>query len=239
MKAVVLAGGKGTRLAPYTTIFPKPMLPIGDKPILDTIIKQLAYYGFDEIILSVGYMAELMEAYFQYNYQLPDGMKLTYVKEDQPLGTAGSLSLIPEQNEPFLVMNGDTLTTIDYRRLVEFHKQQEAAITIASHKRKVYIDFGVLNVDDDERLIQYEEKPTLQYLVSMGIYVLDPNVLNFIPYNQRLDFPDLVKKLMVEDKKVQCYSTDEYWLDIGRHDDYAQAVDSFEKMKHQLLKGNY
>jgi NDP-sugar pyrophosphorylase family protein len=121
MNAVILAGGKGTRLAPYTTVFPKPMLPIGDKPILDTIIKQLAYYGFDEIFLSVGYLAELLQAYFENCNGMPEKVKISYVREKHPLGTAGSLSLIPKQNEPILVMNGDTLTTIDYRQLVEDH----------------------------------------------------------------------------------------------------------------------
>ncbi|MCB0165109.1 MAG: NTP transferase domain-containing protein [Anaerolineae bacterium] len=236
MNAIILAGGKGTRLAPYTTVFPKPMLPIGDKPILDTIIKQLAHYGFNDVILSVGYLAELMQAYFKHSYELPEGVELNYVREEHPLGTAGSLSLIPKQSEPFLVMNGDTLTTINYRKLVEFHKSHKAKITIATHKREVYIDFGVLRTNGDDTLIGYDEKPTLHYQVSMGIYVLDPDVLELIPYNQRLDFPDLVKQLMESGEKVQCYITDEYWLDIGRHDDYAMAVETFEKMKPELLK---
>jgi NDP-sugar pyrophosphorylase family protein len=238
MKAVILAGGKGTRLAPYTTVFPKPMLPIGDKPILDTIIRQLAYYGFEEIILSVGYLAELLQAYFAYCNGLPENLKLSYVRENRPLGTAGSLSLVPKQKEAILVMNGDTLTTIDYRKLVEFHKQNGAKITIATHKRDVYIDFGVLRTDDQSRLIGYDEKPTLKYLVSMGIYVIEPDVLGGLRYNEHLDFPDLVKEVMNRKEKVQCYITDEYWLDIGRHDDYAKAVESFEKMKNALLKQN-
>jgi NDP-mannose synthase len=236
MNAVILAGGKGTRLAPYTTVFPKPMLPIGDKPILDVIIKQLAYYGFNEIILSVGYLAELMQAYFANCNGLPEHVKISYVREKKPLGTAGSLSLLKEQKEPFLVMNGDTLTTIDYRYLFDFHRKNDAKITIATHKRDVYIDFGVLHTDANGRLIDYDEKPTLNYLVSMGIYVLNPEVLELIPYNERLDFPDLAKQVMALDQKVQCFITDEYWLDIGRHDDYAKAVESFEKMKNALLK---
>ena len=238
MKAVILAGGKGTRLAPYTTVFPKPMLPIGDKPILDIIIKQLAFYDFEEIFLSVGYLAELMEGYFRNCNGLPTNLKINYVREKSPLGTAGSLSLIPKPNEPFLVMNGDTLTTIDYRQLVEFHKKKEAKITIATHKRDVYIDFGVLHNDASGRLVGYDEKPTLNYLVSMGIYVLHPEVLELIPYNKRMDFPDLAKQVMSLNQKVQCYITDEYWLDIGRHDDYEAAIESFKKMKNSLLKQN-
>ena len=236
MNAVILAGGKGTRLAPYTTVFPKPMLPIGDKPILDTIIKQLAYYGFDEIIISVGYLAELLQAYFENCSGLPGNVKISYVHEIHPLGTAGSLSLIPRQRESILVMNGDTLTTVDYRQLVEYHNNNDAMITIATHKRDVYIDFGVLHTDPESKLVEYEEKPTLNYMVSMGIYVLDPSVLEHVPYNERLDFPDLVKKVMARNEKVQCYITDQYWLDIGRQDDYANAVESFEKMKSTLLR---
>ena len=238
MKAVILAGGKGTRLAPYTTVFPKPMLPIGDTPILAIIIKQLAYYGFDEIIISVGYLAELLQAYFMNNNDIPKTIKLNFVREKHPLGTAGSLSLIPEQREPVLVMNGDTLTTLNYRQLVEHHNKRVAKITIATHKRDVYIDFGVLNTDDENTLMNYEEKPTLNYQVSMGVYVLDPNVLELIPHNERLDFPDLVKKVMARNEKVQCFMTDEYWLDIGRQDDYAKAVENFGKMKSAFLKKN-
>ena len=133
-------------------------------------------------------------------------------------------------------MNGDTLTTIDYRQLLEYHQKHDGKITIATHKRDVYIDFGVLYTDANSRLVGYDEKPTLDYLVSMGIYVLDPDVLEFIPYNQPLDFPDLVKQLMAQGEKVQCFITDDYWLDIGRHDDYAVAVESYEKMKKELLK---
>jgi NDP-sugar pyrophosphorylase family protein len=236
MNAVILAGGKGTRLAPYTTVFPKPMLPVGDRPILDTIIRQLAYFNFSDIVLSMGYMAELMQAYFMNTRSLPENVRLTYVREDEPLGTAGSLSLIPKQTEPFLVMNGDTLTTIDYRALVDYHRASGAKITIGTHKRKVYIDFGVLATDAEHRLVGYEEKPTLNYLVSMGIYVLDPDVLPLIPHNQRLDFPDLVKMVMARGQKVQCYVTEDFWLDIGRHDDYEEAVRNFEKMRPLLLR---
>ena len=236
MKAVILAGGKGTRLAPYTTVFPKPMLPVGDRPILDIIIKQLAYYGFKEIILSVGYMAELIQAYYNNSSYLPKGVKLTYVKEEKPLGTAGSLSLIPDQEEPFLVINGDTLTTLDYRQLIEFHKANDGILTIAAHKRQVDIDFGVLHTDSHNKLVSYDEKPTMEYFVSMGLYVFEPEVLKFIAPNQRLDFPDLVKAFLAEGRKVQCFMTEEYWLDIGRHNDYEEAVRNFDNMKKKLLR---
>ena len=236
MLAVILAGGKGTRLEPYTTVFPKPMLPIGEKPILDIVIKQLAYYGFEEIILSVGYLAELIQAYFQNTNNIPANIKLTYIREKQPMGTAGSLSLIPKQKEPFLVINGDTLTTLNFAQLIEFHKMNKGFITIAMHKRHVNIDFGVIHVDDNGKLIGYDEKPTLDYLVSMGIYVFESKVLKFIAPFERLDFPELVQIILAKGEKVQGYLTDEYWLDIGRHDDYERAVKNYNEMKSKLLK---
>jgi NDP-sugar pyrophosphorylase family protein len=180
-----------------------------------------------------------MQAYFQNSNNLPENMKLNYVREKVPLGTAGSLSLIPEQTEPFLVINGDTLTTLNYAKLIEYHKENQGLITIATHKRQVNIDFGVIHVSDDGKLIGYEEKPTLDYLVSMGIYVFDPVVLQFIIPNKRLDFPDLVKLLLAKGKKVQGFLTDEYWLDIGRHDDYEKAVRSYDEIKSRLFPKAY
>jgi NDP-sugar pyrophosphorylase family protein len=235
MKAIILAGGKGTRLAPYTTVFPKPMLPIDERPILEIVIHQLANYGFQEIILSVGYLAELIQAYFQNPQKVPDRVSVTYIREDQPLGTAGSLSLVPNLTETFLVMNGDILTTLDYRKFLAFHTMNQGAVTIAMHQRQVKIDFGVISVDAQHALIEYTEKPTLNYLVSMGIYLFEPKVLKYIEPQKKLDFPDLIKRLLANKEKVQGYPTDAYWLDIGRHDDYEEAVRSFEKMKRKLL----
>lgn len=237
MKAVILAGGKGTRLAPFTTIFPKPMLPVGDRPILDIVMNQLTYYGFKDIILSVGYMAELIQAYYSQN-KLPQNVRLSYIKEKRPLGTVGSLSLMSDLTEPFLLMNGDVLTTLDYRDLFKFHKKNKGIMTIAMHKRKVDIDFGVISTDKNYRLKGYEEKPSLDYLVSMGIYILEPEVLKYIPKNKKLDLPDLVKKLMDKGEKVQGYPYGGHWLDIGRHDDYEAAIKSFDKMKKKLLKSS-
>jgi NDP-sugar pyrophosphorylase family protein len=235
MKAVILAGGKGTRLEPYTTVFPKPMLPIGDKPILDIVIQQLAYYGCKEISLSVGYLAELIQAYYNQNNP-PKDVRLRYVKEKRPLGTAGSLSLMSHLTGTFLLMNGDVLTTLDYRKLFKFHKKNKGIMTIAMHRRKVDIDFGVISTDDNYRLTRYDEKPMLDYLVSMGIYVFEPEVLTHIPKNKKFDLPDLVKSLLDAGEKVQGYPFGGYWLDIGRHDDYEAAVNSFDKMKKTLIK---
>lgn len=236
MKAVILAGGKGTRLAPYTTVFPKPMLPIGDMPILEIVIRQLAYYGFKDIVLSVGYLAELIQAYFNNNHKVPKDVNLTYIREDTPLGTAGSLSLVPNLTETFLVMNGDILTTLDYQKLIDFHKKNRGIVTIAMHKRQVKIDFGVLHTNKENKVVNYDEKPSLDYLVSMGIYVFEPDAMKYIPAQERFDFPELIQTLLKRGRSVIGYSTDEHWLDIGRHDDYADAVENFEKNKQLFLK---
>lgn len=236
MKAVILAGGRGTRLAPYTTVFPKPMLPIDDRPILEIIIKQLAQFGFTDIVLSVGYLSELIQAYFQNDHRVPKDVKLTYIREETPLGTAGSLSLIPDLKGTFLVMNGDVLTTLDYHKLLEFHKEKEGIVTIATHKRDVQINFGVISANKKSELIDYDEKPTLDYSVSMGIYVFEPEALVYIEREQKLDFPDLIKILLARGRKVLSYPTNDYWLDIGRHDDYEEAVKNFKEMKNLFLK---
>jgi NDP-sugar pyrophosphorylase family protein len=238
MKAVILAGGKGTRLLPYTTVFPKPMIPLGQKPILDIIIRQLSYYGFCDIILSVGYLAELIQAYFQNgNSQFPN-IKFTYIKEREPTGTAGSLRLISGLDDTFLVMNGDVLTSMDYSKFIAYHKDKGGILTIGMHRRRVKIDLGVIETDENGILIGYMEKPEKVYLVSMGVYAYEPEVLHYIEPGKYLDFPDLVLRLLDNGEKVVGYSCDDYWLDIGRHEDYAKAQDEFELMKDKLLPGN-
>ncbi len=237
MKAVILAGGRGTRLAPYTTVFPKPLVPMGNRPILDIIIRQLAYYGFRDIIMTVGYLAELIQAYFQNaSIQLPD-VKLTYFKEQKPLGTAGSLSLIPGLDKAFLVMNGDILTSMDYSKLVAYHKKKGGILTIGMHRKRVKIDLGVMETDEDGGLTGYIEKPEKVYLVSMGVYVYEPVVLKYIDPGTYLDFPDLVLRLLDKGEKVVGYACDDYWLDIGRHEDYVRAQEEFERMKDSFLPG--
>ena len=237
MKAVILAGGKGTRLLPYTTVFPKPLVPLGEKPILDIIIHQLSYYGFQEIILSVGYLGELIQAYFQNGNRKFPHINLTYIKERQPMGTAGSLGLISELDETFLVMNGDVLTTMDYARFIAYHKSKGGILTIGMHPKRVKIDLGVMETDAQGILTSYREKPENTYLVSMGIYAYEPNVLKYIKPDQYLDFPDLVLRLLENKEKVVGYPCNDYWLDIGRHEDYARAQDEFEQMKDQFLPG--
>lgn len=235
MKAVILAGGKGTRLRPYTTAFPKPLMPVGDKPILEIILRQLKSHGINEIIMAVGHLAELIMTFFGDGSKF--GVRIKYSREDEPLGTAGPLSLIKDElTDTFLVMNGDILTTLNYSDLIKYHKRSGAIATIALNKRDVYIDFGVVELDEDSNITDYVEKPTLHYLVSMGIYVFEPEVLKYIPNNKKFDFPDLVKKLISAGEKVKGYIYDGYWLDIGRPEDYEKACNEIDKIYDDLFK---
>jgi NDP-sugar pyrophosphorylase family protein len=234
MKAVVLAGGRGTRLAPYTTIFPKPLVPIGDRPIIEIIIRQLVFHGFKEILLSVGYLGELIEAYFQNGHRNIPGLTLEYYRETQPLGTAGSLAMIPGLNETFLVMNGDVLTTLDYQALVDFHRNNQATLTVAMRRKEVRIDLGVLETNATGELTTYHEKPVYNFDVSMGIYVYEPRALRYIRKNDYFDFPDLVNCLIENGEKVVGFLSQDYWLDIGRREDYELAQQEFQSKTAQF-----
>jgi NDP-sugar pyrophosphorylase family protein len=206
MKAVILAGGKGTRLKPYTMLFPKPLVPIDDMPILEVVIRQLKFYGFAEVTMAVGHLAELLVAYFGDGSKY--GLKIDYSKEDSPLGTVGPLALIPNLMDSFLVMNGDVLTTLDYRDLLAYHRQKGAMATIAMHERCVKIDLGVIETNEENEVVGYIEKPLYNYRVSMGIYVFDPAILRYIQPGERLDFPDLVQLLLQNGEKVIGYPYD-------------------------------
>jgi NDP-sugar pyrophosphorylase family protein len=236
MRAVILAGGKGTRLKPYTTVFPKPLMPVGDMPILEIILRQLAANRICDITIAVGHLAELIQAFFNNGSNF--GVNIDYSMENKPLGTAGPLSLIDNLDSDFLVMNGDVLSTIRYADIIKQHKASKATCTIAVRKRNVKIDFGVLELDDTSTVRRYIEKPTYNYTVSMGIYVFSPTVMQFIKKREYLDFPDLVQLLLEKGEKVYAYQSDDYWLDIGRPDDYQQAVDEFEANRHLFLPDN-
>jgi NDP-mannose synthase len=233
MKAVVLAGGKGRRLMPYTLIIPKPLMPIGDVPILEILLRQMKSNGIEEVVLTVGYLADLLRAYFQDGSRL--GLRITYSLEENPLGTAGPLALVKGLDETFLVTNGDVLTTLPLRDLVAFHKKEHAAATIAMHRRTAAIDLGIVQCDGDNRITGYIEKPTYEYLVSMGVYVFDPHVLSFISPQEYLDFPDLVHRLLDAGEKVIGFPFSGYWQDLGRYDDYERATADFEKMRKEFL----
>lgn len=235
MVAVILAGGKGTRLKPFTMTIPKPLLPLGDVPIVEVVIRQLASAGFRRIVLTLGHMAPLFTAC------LGDGsrfdVRLDYRCEEEPLGTAGSLRLVQDLPEDFLVMNGDILTTVDYHELLARHKRMGAWGTISVHARSVHIDYGVIEVGEDDRMRGYIEKPTIPYQVSMGINVLSRRALEFIPPGERFDMPDLMVAMQRAGRVVGCFRTECYWQDIGRFDDYQQASADFVEDPARFLSG--
>jgi NDP-mannose synthase len=226
MRAVILAGGKGTRLLPYTTVLPKPLVPVAERPILELIIRQLASHGFTRVDLSVGHLGGLIKAYLDH-IELPDGLELHYVWEDEPLGTAGALRLIDHLDQPFLAMNGDVLTTFDYGELMRFHDEHDAPLTIATHPKDVAIDLGVIE-SEDGYVVDYIEKPTMHFDVSMGIYVYDPEVLKIIP-ERRFDFPDVVAAMLKAGSKVMSYSGPGVWFDIGTVGEHERATAAIAK----------
>lgn len=238
-RAVVLAGGKGTRLRPYTTVLPKPLMPVGDRPILDIVVRQLKAAGFERITIATGYLAELIEVFFRNGDEY--GIPIDYFREHEPLGTVGALSMIEGLgDDDFLVMNGDVLTDIDYAALLDEHVASGAAATIATKTRDVQISLGVLvfgDADDRTKLTGYMEKPKVRYEASMGVYCFSPSALDFIEKGQQLDFPDLITKLVEAGEEVRAWKSDDYWLDIGRHDDYEAALNEFEQIKSRLIPG--
>lgn len=235
MRAVILAGGKGTRLKPFTVAFPKPLMPLGDVPIVEVLVRRLVEFGITEVTLTLGHLADLIRAYFDRRQLVCPQLNLRYIQEDRPTGTAGSLSSVGGLDQTFLVMNGDLLTDLDFDGLVAFHRREGAALTIAAHARTLKIDLGVLEIGSDARLTGYREKPELQYNVSMGVYVYEPRVLNYIAYGEYLDFPDLVLKLLAAGEKVSAWPWEGLWLDIGRPDDYARAQSLFAEHPQTFL----
>src|SRR3954463_16457928 len=213
MRALILAGGLGMRLRPYTAILPKPLVPVGDRPILEHILRRLSACGVTEVDLCVGHLGELIQTYFSQATTLPEDLELRWHWEDEPLGTAGALRVVPGLDSTFIAMNGDVLTTLDYRRLVEHHRERDAALTVAMHAKEVKIDLGVIETDADT-VTGYQEKPTLRYEGSMGIYVYEPRAMDHLPDGQ-CQFPDLVMRLLDAGERVSAYRNDAEWYDIG------------------------
>jgi NDP-sugar pyrophosphorylase family protein len=229
---VVLAGGTGTRLRPYTTVLPKPLMPVGDMPVLEILLRRLSAAGLRRVNLAVGHLAELIEAYFGDGGRF--GVELVYWREDEPLGTAGPIARMGLGGERVLVMNGDLLTTLDFSPLLEEHSSSGAAATIAVLTREVPIDFGVVRLDGDT-VAGFEEKPVLSYNVSMGVYVFEQRVVELIPGGEHYDFPDLLGAVLDRGWSVHAYRSKDFWLDIGRPDDYELAVEKFADLRTDLL----
>jgi NDP-sugar pyrophosphorylase family protein len=235
MRAVILAGGKGTRLRPYTTVFPKPLMPIGDEPILKVVISQLENAGFTHVTLAVGYMADMIQTYFNTGEKF--GLKIDYSHEREPLGTIGALSIIDNFPENFIVMNGDILTDLNFKDFFDFHKKHKAKATIATFCKKVQIEYCIIEADGDQVVNGYVEKPTMEYEVSMGVYAFHSSIVKYIDKERYFDFPDLVKLLIEKKEKIVKYPFAGYWMDIGCHADYEKASEDFVDMKEKLISG--
>lgn len=233
MKAVILAGGRGTRLAPYTTVLPKPLVPVGGIPILETVLRQLKHHGFEEAILAVGYLSPLIRAYLDQN-PISRRIRLSYHQEQEPLGTAGALADIDGLDGPFLAMNGDLLTTTNYAQMMAFHQEQGAALTVAVTDRKYQIEVGVLGMEG-ERIVSYTEKPVQSFPASMGIYICSPAIRRYMEAGKALDIPELVVRMIQAGERVVGYRSDVFWLDMGNPADYERASEAFERSRDAFL----
>lgn len=232
-RAIILAGGKGTRLRPYTVVLPKPLMPIGEFPILEVIIRQLVRHGFDHVTMAVNHQAEIIKAFFQDGKKW--GIKIDYSLEDKPLSTMAPLRLIPDLPENFLVMNGDILTDLSFSDLHEEHVSKNNIFTISAYAREQKIDYGVLQTDASGYLAGFTEKPKKQYLVSMGVYMASRRIMDFIPEGKAYGFDNLMLDLIQSKQPASVRKFNGYWLDIGRPDDYMQAIEEFEQMKSRFL----
>lgn len=232
--AVLLAGGRGARLAPYTAVFPKPLVPIGDMPVADILVRQLAAAGFDEICFCAGHLAELLEAYFMSHPLRGSGVRFRWVREGEPLGTAGPLRLVEDLPERFLVLNGDLLTTLDFGAFFDRHVESGADLTIAVQRHQHRTQLGVVRHEGD-RVTGYEEKPSFSFDVSMGVYAYSRACIETIPAGLKFDFPDLVGALLERGRDVRIVLSGDTWLDIGNPEDYSEAQRLFQEDPGRFL----
>ncbi len=235
-RAVILAGGKGRRLQPYTITFPKPLVPVGEMPILEIVIRQLKAAGFGHVTMAVGHLAELIMSYFGDGSKW--GIEIEYSREERALGTVGPLALIDDLPDTFLVMNGDVLTTLRFDEIYDYHLNCGAELTIACHRCNTQVDLGVIEFDGRLEVTGYREKPVLPYDVSMGIYLFNRSVLDTFEAGEYFDFPTIVQSLIAQGRPVKVYVSDNEWLDIGRPDDYGEATERFEELREKFLPGS-
>lgn len=235
MRAIILAGGQGTRLRPYTVVLPKPLMPIGEYPILEVIVRQLVRHGFTHITMAVNHQAKIFQAFFGNGERW--GIKIDYSLEEKPLSTMGPLKLIDDLPENFLVMNGDILTDLNYREFFDYHVRNDNNFTIAAFQRVLKSEYGVLKINNEGKLCGFEEKPQYQFDVSMGIYMVNRRTMGHIADGQPYGFDHLMLDLLAEGTPASVKCHNGYWLDIGRPDDYMQAIDEFDALKSRFLDG--
>jgi len=233
-RVIIQAGGLGTRLHPYTTVLPKPLVPVGEHPILETMVHQFVSQGFSRITITLGHLGHLIMAVIGDGSRF--GAEVDYVWEEKPLGTIGAVTLVKDLNEePFLVANGDLLTDFDYRTFMKEHASGQASLSVGTYHKKVEISLGVFELDVGRRITGFREKPTISLPCSMGIYAIEPALLDLIPRNQYFGFDDLMTICLDQDLPVRAHLFEGHWLDIGRHEDHAKASETFEAHRHAFL----
>lgn len=228
-RVVILAGGMGKRLAPYTFVIPKPIVPIGTTPILEVVLRQLARFGFREVTIALGHMSEIIRAVAGDGSRF--GVSISYSQETKPLGTVGPLHLIQDLSDDFIVMNSDLLTDLDFTDLWNFHRNHGGIATIATFEKATKLELGVLETDNDGRIVAFQEKPTLRHKVSMGIYVFNKRVLEFVPRDTHFGFDGLMLSLLQRGEAVRSYAFAGRWLDIGVPADYERAQAEYEERR--------
>lgn len=233
IQAIILAGGQGSRLRPYTTVLPKPLMPVGEFPIAEIIIRQLKASGLTNIVISTGHLAGLIEAYFKKGQQW--GVKIQYVTENRPLGTAGAIQLLKNFQDHFLVINGDVLTDMDFSKMLKYHKKKKNFATIAVKERTVKTDFGVILKGKRDELVDYIEKPEHKSFVSIGVNVLEKDCRDYISKNEAIGMPELMLRMKSQGKRVGCFECKGIWLDLGRLDDFELSQDVFLKNRKKFL----
>jgi len=233
MKAVILAGGKGTRLRPYTYVLPKPLMPVGDVPVIEMLLKWLCRNGLQQVCITIGYLGNLIQSLCGDGNQW--GMEITYSEEPEPLGTIGPLLLIRNQlTETFLVLNGDVITDLSLRDFISFHREQQGLLTVAVTDKSMKLDLGVLDSEKD-RVSHFKEKPTIKFKVSMGIYCMEPEILEFIPKGVYFGFDDLMHSMLDRKVPVYCYNHGGLWMDIGRQEDFLRAQEMFQSAEAPII----
>ncbi len=225
LAAVIMAGGQGSRLRPMTETVPKPMLPVGEKPLMEHIVEQLKEAGIQRVNVATHYLPEKIKDHFGDGSGF--GVQLNYLTEERPLGTAGALSLMGPPEDTLLVINGDILTKVDFQAMLAFHREQDAIITVGVRKFEMRVPYGVVE-GESGFVTGLQEKPSLNFFVNAGIYLLEPDCFRYLPAGRRMDMTELIQSVLAEGERVASFPIHEYWLDIGRHDDYLRAQEDLK-----------